>query len=216
MFNDPIAARYFDFFQNEYCFKTIIETGTNHGIGTLNLSKYRNSVCTIEINESTRNVALDNFKNAGYTISTIKNPHDLIICSNREKIIYSLLGSSQLVLDTIFSRKTIDGPFLFYLDAHWDEYWPLPDELKTIAKYNLFDSYIIIHDFKVPDKNFAYEPFKINGDLVDLDFKFVKPYLDKINKNYTIFCNEEAEGNNRGILYVIPPDNKQGSRWRKV
>lgn len=40
---------------------------------------------------------------------------------------------------------------LFFLDAHWLDYWPLQDELKTIeAHYH--KAVVIIHDCQVPGK----------------------------------------------------------------
>jgi hypothetical protein len=39
---------------------------------------------------------------------------------------------------------------LFYLDAHWYDYWPLQDEVKTISKLSQF--VILADDFKVPGK----------------------------------------------------------------
>ena len=72
MFNDPIAVQFFDYFQREYKFNSIVETGTYYGNGTLNLSKYRDYVATIEIDKETRDKALKNFKDNGYTISSPK------------------------------------------------------------------------------------------------------------------------------------------------
>jgi hypothetical protein len=43
-----------------------------------------------------------------------------------------------------------NDPTLFYLDAHWEEYLPLRDELQLI--YNNFPrAVVLVDDFKVDD-----------------------------------------------------------------
>lgn len=113
------------------------------------------------------------------------------------------LGSSpevlrELLLNKDYARPT--GPYCYYLDSHWGNYWPLLDELKVIADSGTRDSVIIIHDFKVPGKPWGYD----NHGGVDLDINYVRESLLKINPNYKIFYNEEAEGNCRGICYCCP------------
>jgi hypothetical protein len=68
-------------------------------------------------------------------------------------------ASSPDFLDWLFNEGAslthLTMPF-FFLDAHWYDYWPLRDELKLITKV-LPRSIVLIHDFKVPDRdNFSY------------------------------------------------------------
>lgn len=45
---------------------------------------------------------------------------------------------------------------LFFLDAHWEEYWPLRDELLAISEHYK-RAIIVVHDCKVPEReNFWY------------------------------------------------------------
>lgn len=43
-----------------------------------------------------------------------------------------------------------DGPIMFYLDAHFEDYWPLPDELQYISR-RWPKSVIVVDDCYVPD-----------------------------------------------------------------
>jgi hypothetical protein len=45
---------------------------------------------------------------------------------------------------------------LFYLDAHWRDYWPILDELRGIGRHYA-SAIAILHDFKVPSRDcFSY------------------------------------------------------------
>ncbi len=47
---------------------------------------------------------------------------------------------------------------LFWLDAHWGEYWPLVDETKIISSLHSFA--VIVDDFEVPGKpSFHYDSY---------------------------------------------------------
>lgn len=119
-----------------------------------------------------------------------------------DRTIWSLLGSSEKVLRELLEDKaiTIPGPYCLFADAHWNSYWPLLDELKVISDLGLSETVIIIHDFKVPGKPWGYD----NHGGVELDIDYVRESLLKINPNYKISYNEEAEGNKRGICYCCP------------
>lgn len=179
MFNDPIAVERFQNLVNQFKVDVLVETGTNTGFGSLSASRYC-PVITTEINPSFRAQALNYFKLNG------TQGHPII----------SMLGNSFDVLSGLF----IEGRCCFYLDAHWEQYWPLQDELKAIAKMNKPDSVIIIHDCKVPGKPWGFDSYGGN----DLDIDYVKPFLDQINPGFTISYNENAAGNMRGILYATP------------
>jgi len=201
MFHDTIAEARFAGLQKQFGFKTCIETGTHLGHGALHASRYCD-VVTIEINPDFRRQAMENWIKAGCELG-LNCYRNGGIGGNR---IWSYEGNSPEVLRQWFDTR-LDGVsphrLCFYLDAHWQGYWPLLDELKVVADFGLKDSVIIIHDFKVPNKPFGYDTW--NGQALDLDYVWAG--LAAINPDFDLAYNEEAnvaDGNPRGILYATP------------
>lgn len=166
---------------NKYNIKNIVETGTYLGATTKVLSEVVENLYTIECN------------NDYY----VKSKALLKDCSN----VHMYLGSSPNVMDTLL--PTLQGRTLFFLDAHWYNYCPLIDEIKTIEKHNKKDSVLIVHDFKVPGKNFGFDSY--NGQ--DYEYSWVQPHIESLYKNnFTYKYNDVAEGACRGVLYVFPSE----------
>ena len=159
--------------------KTAVETGTYHGDTTVFLAENFNKVLTIECNNSYLTVAKSKVK------------------SNNVQFV---LGSTERVAVELFDGLPKDESCIFFLDAHWGGYCPLLDELDAIAKTRSGKDVILIHDFKVPGKNFGYDVY--NGQ--DFDFAWIKPKLDDIygESGYAYEYNEEANGSNRGVIYI--------------
>jgi len=90
---------------------------------------------------------------------------------------------------------------LFFLDAHWEKYNPLLDELHVIAM-NGIKPVIAIHDFKVPDRpEFGYDSYA--GQ--DYDFAWIEKSLDEIyGGKYAYHYNSMAEGAMRGVIFIYP------------
>lgn len=175
MFKDPIAVKRFAQLVKDHRIELFVETGTFVGESAITASLFC-PVVTIENDISRFQLALGN-------------------CRGRP--IECVLGSSPEVLSSrVFKQRCC-----FYLDAHWQDYWPILDELKAIAAMHKPDSVIIIHDFKVPGKPWGFDTY--NGQ--PLDFDYVKEGLRSINPDYEISFNEEASVNLRGILYATPP-----------
>ena len=112
--------------KEQFKIKTFIETGTNEAETTTVMAEIFDSVHTIELNQQFYNNCKEKLKD--FKNTTIHN------------------GSSQEVMDKIL--KDIDGPIMFFLDAHWNLYCPIFDELKKIKEYNKKDSVILIHDLR--------------------------------------------------------------------
>lgn len=67
-------------------------------------------------------------------------------------------SSADVVQDFIDRRSKFERP-LFFLDAHWYEYWPLADELKAISSAG-GQAVIIVDDFEVPGHpDFAFDSY---------------------------------------------------------
>jgi hypothetical protein len=78
-----------------------------------------------------------------------------------------LEGNSADVLAQLYADGRVAGcPFLF-LDAHWNEYLPLPDELRLIGAHST-DAIMLIHDFAVPDQpQFRFDTY--HGQPIGMD-----------------------------------------------
>jgi hypothetical protein len=116
---------------NAFEFSSFVETGTFRGHSTeLVASRFTKlPVFTTEVVESS------------YTRSKeFLGRYPNITC---------ILGSSNEVVKKLLDEKTIGPRPLFYLDAHWQSYWPLRDELKHIGDSSL-PATIVIDDFEVP------------------------------------------------------------------
>lgn len=167
-----------------------IETGTSFGSTTTYLSDVLEKVYSIEVNE-------ESYIKAKETLKDVKN-------------IKLYLGSSERVLEKIFNEKKelTNENIFFYLDAHWEDYWPLLDELDVISKYCKDKAIICIDDFQIPNRMFGFDSYKNQP----LNFEYIKDKLDKIYpKGYTYWYSNigkrrkgyENKGLN-GKFYVVP------------
>ena len=161
-----------------------IETGTSDGYSTYLLQPYFKQIDTIEIVPETYELARQTLK---------QYPN-----------IRQHLGNSPEVLDKIITPGQSD--FIIFLDAHWDEYWPIKDELKVLAK-NEVTVPIIIHDFFVPDfKNpyvakYSYDAYKghpLNNDYIEEEL------IDIFGSLFVWYYNVNPSSENSGILFVEP------------
>lgn len=163
----------------------IIETGAYYGATTKHLSLWTDKVDSIEVVEENYKKAVEN--NSG-------NP----------KIDFHL-GSSEKVMDTLFAgfnKKGRRPNLLCFLDAHWQEYNPLLDELAIIAKWK-WKPIIIIHDFLVPDKSeLGFDTYKD----ITYEWSWIAEKIDAIygKEGYTYEYNTEAVGAKRGVIFIYP------------
>lgn len=159
---------------SDFKIDTIVETGTYMGWSTGILAQVCQNVISIEINEEWHRKAKE-----------LNKQHNNIRFH---------LGSSQAVLQEVISSNASN--FLFFLDAHWGEYWPLLDELTVISRKKI-KPVIIIHDFFVPrtddtsKSKFGYDKY---DDRV-LDYDYVRQHMDKIygDAAYTHYCLQDSE-----------------------
>jgi hypothetical protein len=159
----------------------IIETGTYTGFTTIFLASFNIPVITTEINKHKLEEAkkyLKYFSNINY-----------------------LFGDSSTKLLENFNLLN-NKKIIFFLDSHWLNDFSLERELQFIATL-LVKPIILIHDFKVPEKDYKYE----NYDGHDYDFIFYKPYIDKIYgiDNYEYYYNTESNISKPvGIITILP------------
>lgn len=155
----------------------IIETGTFRGATSKRLSELA-PVYTVELIPENYEIAKENCK--GYPV-ILK------------------LGNSVDALREWLPNLKRESLFLF-LDAHWEKYNPLLDELHVIA-VNGIKPVIAIHDFKVPGKPFGFDSYA--GQ--DYDFEWIKDGLHEIyGEKFGYHYNQEAEGAMRGVIFIYP------------
>jgi hypothetical protein len=58
--------------------------------------------------------------------------------------------SSEKFINVLINNKFLQDTPLFFLDAHWNDYWPLKDEVQLISQLKRF--VILIDDFLVPNQ----------------------------------------------------------------
>ena len=179
VFNEVIG------FKDKFKINCIVETGTYTGTTTKVLAENFNDVHSIEINVHLHNNVKNNLNN-------YKNLH-------------LHLGSSQDVLEKILpeiSKKYKN--VIFYLDAHWNNYWPINDEIKTIGKYLHNRAIIIIDDFEVPNRKHKYDTYDNNK----LNYDYIQDALDECYSDYIhYYLNNTTQIRsltNTGKIYILP------------
>lgn len=167
----PELTPFFALVKKEFQVNTVIETGTFIGSSTVLFNLIFDEVHTIEVKEENYLLAQSNLKH----------------CQN----VHFYLGSSENILRKILPSFT-NKPILFYLDAHWDSYWPLLDELEEISKTHKDNCVIVIDDFKVPGLNFPFDKYEEK----ECSFEYIQTHLSRVFTDYSfhylIPCNPKS------------------------
>lgn len=165
---------------NEFGIEHAVETGTFLGATTDFLSSCFNTVHTIEILET-------NLDQAESFLSDKDNIH-------------FHLGSSQVILQKILPELA-GKRTLFYLDAHWNDYWPLLDELTEISKTHRDNCVIVIDDFKVPKRRDI--PFDQYGEH-QCSYKYIQQKLEEVFSYYDYYYLIPKDVGSRAKFVVFP------------
>lgn len=143
--------------KEKFNWNTIIETGTDKGWSTEILSNIFDKVYTCEIDE----------ERWQYYDELLQNPKIKI-----------LKGSSPDCLKQ-FIEEIGHGEFFLYLDAHWNTYWPILDELQVVIDYG-YKPVIIIHDFD-NGLGFQFDRYRDSENQEHLlNFEYVKEKIEQI------------------------------------
>lgn len=164
-----------------------VETGTYNADTTLFLANLLKGVKTIEINKNQVDVCKKILKD---------NSNVEIFCGN----------SGEILKDVIVGIPT-DNVVMFYLDAHWNGYWPLLDELKEISKHFNNNAFIVIDDFQVPGKQLGYDSYAQGAN----NLNYVSSSLAECGELFIFFNNHtkvvdklNSDRGTAGKLYAIP------------
>lgn len=92
---------------------------------------------------------------------------------------------------------------LYFLDAHWEDYLPLPDEIRAIRPGT---GIIVIHDFTVPGHPEWDCPVRCNGRDIFLSHDYLREVLNEWSPTHVLHYNDRVEGTNflRGVAYIFP------------
>jgi predicted O-methyltransferase YrrM len=179
-YSDPELLKWTIELSKKFNIDTFFETGSYHG-GTAKIAApHFLNVITVENNQQNYNIASENLKD-------VKN------C-------VLIMGNSPEVME---STKLKNETF-FFLDAHWEDYWPLLDELAEIERQGI-KPVIAIHDFFVPDENgypkFGYDLYKGQP----LNFSYIEEAVDKLyGKNNYDYKYSTSSVTNSGVIYITP------------
>jgi predicted O-methyltransferase YrrM len=175
--DDTFLKAKFDEIIKKYSINTVVETGIHEGRTTLELSYMVDKVIGVEILQEAADVTrkrLDEHQRTNV---------DLFV------------GNSPDVLkETV---PTLDGDkCLFFLDAHWNNYWPINDEISHLPKNK---GVIVVHDFVVPNHpelgfdSYHGQPFT---------YEFIKESLTEWSPNHRVEYNSQSNGSRRGVGFI--------------
>jgi predicted O-methyltransferase YrrM len=170
----------------DFGIQTFVETGTYKGETTKEICKEVPRVIAIEISDEYLEKTRD-------SVNSVGAQNVEIVKGDSAKWMAEELGKRDL------------GPTLFFLDAHWYNYWPIRDELQAIVNSGKHaNSVIMIHDFKNPDNpEMQYDEYQGKA----LDHEYIKDILQQLwPEGYTVEYNMEAstikpKWGKRGIAY---------------
>lgn len=132
-------------------------------------------------------VDVDSEKVAAAKEAFASNPNIVVECSSSENFLKSLIDNEAL---------TDRGRVLFFLDAHWNDYWPLRDEIIQILKLLRFA--IVVDDFAVPGHpEFGFDTYK---DGV-CDWKLIKDLFS--GRDVTVYYPRRSNRDCRGWVLIL-------------
>lgn len=176
----PDIGIFIDCLKKDYEIDVAIETGTCRGDTARFLCSSFNEVHTMEISS-------DYFQEARTALQDCPNAH-------------CYLGSSEKVLAQILPSLK-DRRAIFYLDAHWNDYWPLLDELNEISKTHRDNCIIVIDDFKVPGRReISYDQYGSHS----CSYKYIKEELSKLYTHYDFYYLIPKNIASRAKFIAIP------------
>jgi hypothetical protein len=164
-------------------FDSFIETGAYMGTTTEMLAGLGRPVFSCELSRK-------NFLRAAVRLASFAN------------VSLTNLDSRTFLRCLLGSGTPIGLPFI-YLDAHWNDDLPLPEEIDLIAK-GLRDFVIFVDDFQQPDAGYGFDRYE-NGNELTLDFLLTRLTCQAPLTFLVPIAPANTEtGYRRGTLVVVP------------
>lgn len=163
---------------------TIVETGLDHGGSTYLFAGMAAKVIGVD------NVA-DRIAGVRAALADEGITNVTLLCMNSPDAL-TLLNSD--AIDRIDAEHT-----LFFLDAHWQSYWPLKDEIRAIPKGR---GVLVMHDARVPGcPTLGVDEYE--GQ--ELSYDYLKDVLTAWSPTHRVEYNDAtAEWPHRGVMVVYP------------
>ena len=162
-------------FHRRYRFEAAVETGTWKGHTTVALAAIFPRVHTIEVDRARYKATLPRFE---------EYPNVTAHCGTSPQVLLELVAA-------------VEYPLFAMLDAHWGEDWPLRDELKILLSVRQ-PKLIMIHDFKVPGRDFGYDSY--GGQECSLEY--IADLLPHDACRYTFNSQVAPNSERRGALFI--------------
>ena len=162
-------------FHRRHRFGCAVETGTWKGHTTVGLARVFPRVYTIEVDAE--RVAANRMRFHAY-------PH-----------VEALQGHSPSVLLELIDR--FEYPLFAFLDAHWQQNWPLRDELKILLSVRR-PKVVMIHDFKVPGRDFGYDRYGTR----ECALEYIAELLPHDECRYTFNSHVAPQSEGRGAFFI--------------
>lgn len=116
--------------------------------------------------------------------------------------VHIIEGSSETVLRNVVEAEGDLHRCFFYLDAHWNDYWPLKDELEQIQRLKKF--ICVIDDFHVPfTLGWGYD---VHGG-VECGWGLIWPFVD--SNNISAYYPLRSNRDNRGWVLLFKGYSKE-------
>jgi hypothetical protein len=184
-----------DYLVRKYNIETIVETGTNMGDTAEYLAKNYSKIKIITTETNT-----DFFKFSRKRL--FKYANVITLNESSEKVVFVENGEKENTL--------------YYFDAHWENYWPLKDEIKNVLR-----GVICVGDFNINHYSFGYDLY--NDVICDEKLVRESEFTGKIYTNNP-FCSKYEfpllqTGRLGGRAYFcknISEDFMQNSEYFKV
>lgn len=114
--------------------------------------------------------------------------------------VHLLQMDSPTALRMLVSGNTIEvRQTLFFLDAHWQAYWPLKDEIRAIPRGQ---GVLVMHDARVPGcPDLGVDEY----DGQELSYEYLQDVLTEWSPAHVVEYNDDsAEWPRRGVMFVYP------------
>ena len=114
--------------------------------------------------------------------------------------VHLLQMDSPTALRMLVSGNTIEvRQTLFFLDAHWQAYWPLKDEIRAIPRGQ---GVLVMHDARVPGcPDLGVDEY----DGQELSYEYLQDVRTEWSPAHVVEYNDDsAEWPRRGVMFVYP------------
>ncbi len=175
MWLDKISAQQILKLRDKFNIKTLVETGGAEGNNAIFYSHFFDSVASVEIDPKLVGIARRRAKE-----NTPKDKRPYFYRGESPEYMAFSKVLRQVCID-YGSKETKNSTYLFILDAHTPNNWPLQGELKALKGFR--NCCVVIHDFKVEGLGYV----SYHGQ--DLDFNYVKQPLLEINPDFKFYVN---------------------------